>query len=204
MLTGGIEGMVGGRTMSSLLGNSDNANHGCYSSPTRKCTTLRTRVRIDKKMPTWTHVEPYEDRKFRLATRARGSPDLKRLISNGSIFKFNNLTLRKRQSSLIWAPREEEGTWGHTPPKSDAVFTDVEGRVIATGALNRREPIGGWANGIPSQRSVPLLIGRPLKVPEVRRTVSESAVVAERTTGKMTIARIAIAKQKLNIVQDLR
>lgn len=66
-----------------------------------------------------------------------------------------------------------EGACGHAFPKVNASLTVGEALVIATGALKRREPTGGWAKGMPSQRSVPLPVLWPLKVPEVVRTTKD-------------------------------
>ena len=49
----------------------------------------------------------------------------------------------------------------------------VDDVVIGTGALNRNEPTGGTAYGIPNHDSVPLKFVIPLKVPEVSFSSSE-------------------------------
>ena len=60
----------------------------------------------------------------------------------------------------------------------------LEGCAMGTGALKRRLPTGGSANGIPSQRSVPLAIDpSPAKLPEVRRTTRLDVVLLESTAS---------------------
>ena len=63
-----------------------------------------------------------------------------------------------------------DGTCGHAFPNVEAFFTPNAGLTIGTGDLKRSEPTGGWANGTPSQRSMPPDTDRPLKVPAVVRT----------------------------------
>ena len=52
-------------------------------------------------------------------------------------------TFKYKQSSLIGAPFESEGSWGQTFPYWLATLTPEVGVVIGTGALKRKLPTGG-------------------------------------------------------------
>lgn len=56
---------------------------------------------------------------------------------------------------------------------------------MGTGALKRREPVGGWAKGIPSQLSVTLETVWPRKVPEVKRSCKGSEAAATYVTASV-------------------
>jgi len=77
-------------------------------------------------------------------------------------------TLRKRQSSLIGAPKFPRG-WGQALPNVVAFLSAEERFVMATGALNLNPPTGGSAKGIPSHFSTsPFGVDDPRKVPVSR------------------------------------
>jgi len=74
-------------------------------------------------------------------------------------------TFRKRQSSLIGAPRFPSN-WGQAFPNVVAFLNAEERFTMVTGALNLNSPMGGSAKGIPSHFSTsPLGVDTPRKVP---------------------------------------
>ena len=92
-------------------------------------------------------------------------------------------TFRKRQSSLIGAPRFPRG-WGQESPNVVAFLSAEECFVRATGALNLNSPTGGSAKGIPSHFSTsPSGVNDPRKVP-VCKWMSKSWAVLEPRLSK--------------------
>ena len=92
-------------------------------------------------------------------------------------------TFRKRQSSLIGAPRFP-GCWGQALPNVVAFLSADERLLMATGALNLNSPTGGSAKGIPSHFSTsPFEVDDPRKVP-VCKWMSKSWAVLEPRLSK--------------------
>jgi len=98
------------------------------------------------------------------------SPYLLRIRITKCDMRLRGLTFNFKQSSPIGAPRllAEPGC-GHASPNCVACCTPENGLVIFVGDLKRRFPTGGWANGIPRKRSVPLKTD-PRNVPMSRVT----------------------------------
>jgi len=90
-------------------------------------------------------------------------------------------TFRKRQSSLIGAPRFPSN-WGQAFPNVVAFLNAEEERfAIATGALNLNSPMGGSAKGIPSHFSTsPLGMDTPRKVPVCKWMSKSWAALVQR------------------------
>ena len=57
------------------------------------------------------------------------------------------------------------GGWGHASPNCDASLIALEVFVTATGALKRKLPKGGSANGMPKNLSTLSVVVTPRKTP---------------------------------------
>jgi len=98
-------------------------------------------------------------------------------------------TFRKRQSSLMGAPRFPGG-WGQAFPNVVASLSAEERFVMATGALNLNSPTGGSAKGIPSHFSTsPFGVDDPRKVPVCKWMSKFWAVLVLRLSKRVESPR---------------